>query len=325
MRKFSRECHFVHFFSTSGDSRANSPQAGESKGGSMFTKRLALAVGMIMPLAVVLGSAGFAAADTITTGTLANQTGTSSNDNSDLISVSSGYYAASFDTTSSSTVGGVTFTPFLSGSGSAASDGTGASGNITLTNFGHLYNQDFNHDGTTFTTGDTGLDTILDGGVYEDGTTKSVDNPPGEITFNNLTAGKTYQIQFFAVDNRKSSNGLSGRTFQVSNNSTFSNAGSGAYASPVVQYAFDSTGTVSTVGSYIDWTFTASGTTQTFYEQLGNNNPNSTQYNTFQGAQFNGVIITPAATPVPEPATVALFGLAAAAGMLLLRRRHPAH
>ncbi len=287
----------------------------------VHSMRLMLAIGMAVPVALTLGSVGVAGADTISTGSLTSQTsGSGINDDGSLISVGSGYYAANFDSTSGGTVGSVTFTPFLTGTGSTASKGTGAGGNLTLTNFGHLYNQYFNHNGTTFTTGDTSLDTILTGGVYEDGTSSGTPNPPGQITFNNLTAGQSYQVQFFAVDNRQSSN-LSGRTFQISNNSTFSNAGSGAYASPVVQYAFDSTGTVASVGSYIDWTFTASGVTQTFYEQLGNNSSTSSQFNTFQGAQLNGVIITPAVAPVPEPAALPLFGLAGTAGLLLLRRR----
>ena len=258
------------------------------------------AVSLAIPVTLALGSTGLARADTVTTGALSAQTaGSGINDDGDVIPVSTGYYAAAFDSTTGGTVGGVNFTAF------PGKNGTGSGGMVTLANFGHDYTGYFT---SAVTTGDSALDAVLKGGNYAD--TTSV----GQITFNNLTAGQGYEVQFLVLDNRSSQ---IGRSVQISNNSSFSNAGSGSYASPAIEYAV---GGSPSVGSYVDWVFVANSTSQTFYDELTNINSSSTQFGTPQGTQINALIIT----PTPEPASMALLGLGAAS-MLFLRRRRQAH
>ena len=263
--------------------------------------RFLFAVTLAIPVAPVLGFSALAGADTITTGALTAQAaGSGINDDGNLIPVSSGYYAAAFDSTTGGTVGGINFTGFV------GKNGTGSGGMVTLVDFGHDYTGYFT---TAVTTGDSALDAVLKGGDYADTTTV------GQITINNLSAGQAYETQFFVVDNRSSQ---IGRSVQIANNSTFSNVGSGSYTSPVVNYAV---GGSPGVGSYIDWTFTAAGTSQTFYDELTNVNSSSTQFGSPQGTQINALIIS----PTPEPASMALIALGAAASMLFLRHRRILH
>lgn len=137
------------------------------------------------------------------------------------------------------------------------------------------------------TTGDTGLDAVLNAGADQGITC----NP--DFVLKNLIAGVTYNMLLLDSDVR---NGIGGpRNITVSDTVGDSLAGA--------QWI---TGTPSPVldGSYVMATFTASGTTENF-EITGNGGP-----------QVNAVLVT----TVPEPSTYAL-GIFSGLGMLLILRK----
>ncbi len=65
MHQLSRECQRVHFSSISGDSRTNSPQAGESRGASMMPKLQKRVLGLAAISAVCIAAAGVHADPTV--------------------------------------------------------------------------------------------------------------------------------------------------------------------------------------------------------------------------------------------------------------------
>ena len=361
MHQFSRECHFVHFFSTSGDSRANSPQAGESKGASMFTKRLALAVGLTAAGAVGALSAQAASAASIdfsynlfSAGTpgsgLAGDSSVIPFNQTDGLAIyfpaagSSNITIANGDTFTPVTVTGHTLSSSNAVSGlsfAAASYANGAGTNAagTAGDLAHQYAGYFSSNGSTavpLTTGDPLLDSVFAAGGNYDGTTGDA----ATVTLGGLTVGQSYQFEVYVIDSRSSQqnhNGIGGGRSMIFFNGNESTIAAGAYSATSdfptgtqYQYAYGwgagglnghgsgTAGTTNYIGMAAVGTFTADATTQTFDEQQFNTDSSPLA---IQGSQFNAFLLT----PVPEPATVALFGLAAAAGMLLLRRRHPAH
>jgi hypothetical protein len=254
----------------------------------MSTKRVfKVVVGIGTTFAVAGLHIHFAAADTIpySYGLLpAQSSGSGINDDSALLRVSSGYYAAAFDSPSGENAGGVAFTGF------PARDGAGVGGYIALAGFGHDYNGYF---GSALTTGDPALDSLLTEGNYADGTSV------GQVTFSQLIAGQTYEAQFLVTDNRSSQDG---RAVQIANTSSFAdNESDGDYATSPLQYAM---GGSANLGAYVDWTFTASETSQTFYDRVTNANPGSSQDGSPQGTQINAAVIT----PTPAPASLIWYG-----------------
>lgn len=242
-----------------------------------------IAIGIGVTAALLAARANIAAAQSTpySYGLLpAQSSGGNTNDDSSLIPVGSGYYCASFDSSSGSYVGNTYFDGF------SASNGAGGNGGyIGLAGFGHQYNGFF---GSSFTTGDPAMNTLLRTANYADGSSV------GAVTFNKLTAGQTYEAQFLVADTRSSQ---IGRSIQIANNNSFNNGSSGDYASAPLQYAY---GGATNVGAYVDWTFTASADSQTFYDRVTNTDPGSSQYGTPQGTQINAALVTPTAEPASQ-------------------------
>ena len=115
-----------------------------------------------------------------------------------------------------------------------------ASGNMTIANSAGLVNNT-GYEGGSVTTGDAGLDTILDYGVTGSATCTA--------TLNNLTVGQAYTVLVLMDDNRTS--GAGGPDFDVTD---------GLTASPAQDYAFPNG--VPAVGGFIMGKFTAQSTSQ---------------------------------------------------------------
>jgi hypothetical protein len=115
-----------------------------------------------------------------------------------------------------------------------------ASGNMAIANSGSLVNNT-GYEGGSVTTGDSGLDTILDYGV--------TGSSANTAMLNNLTVGQAYTVLVLMDDNRTS--GAGGPNFDVTD---------GLTVSPVQTYAFPN-GTPA-VGGFIMGTFTAEATNQ---------------------------------------------------------------
>lgn len=359
MRKFSRECNVSPFSSTSGLRRTNSPQAGESIGVSMSSKRFGSALGIAAAGVIGMASCGVASAANVSFSYNLFSAGTPSSGvagDSSLIPFNqtdglaiyfpgSGSYpnitVANGDTFIPVTVGGSSLSASNSTSGlsfAAASYANGAGTNTagTAGNLTHHYGGFFNANGSTtvpLTTGDPLLDSVFAAGGNYDGTTGDA----ATVTLGGLTVGQTYQFEAYIIDSRTSQqnhNGIGGGRSMIFYNGNESTIAGGAYSatsdfpsSTQYQYAYGwgssglngngsgTAGTTNYIGMAVTGTFTADATTQTFNEQQFNTDSSPLA---IQGSQFNAFLVTPA---VPEPTTVALFGVAGMAGLLLLRRR----
>jgi hypothetical protein len=141
---------------------------------------------------------------------------------------------------------------------------------------GALYNQTT---GTTFSTGNASFDNVLT-------TFLGVTNQ-NAITVKNLVSGRQYSVQLFALDDRNDTT----RAWAI------------AYADKADYSGNNSSSLSMGENRYITGTFTATSTSETFYEQC------QTYFDPAGGnyAGFGSVIVRDV-TPAPEPGTITLVG-----------------
>ena len=212
---------------------------------------------------------------------------------SDVDTTGSLVYAFTFGGTSappSTTVNGVTFSPFRIPGGIVTSTTVG---NVTLTESpGNLFGLNtFGSASAPFSGLSSNYQSLLGTGAYADQPTSIT------VSLNGLTSGQDYLLQWWT--NNSSNNGpVFGGSFT---NTT-------ATAVNAVTLDANTTNLVGGLGQFAIGTFTASGTVQTFLlsETSGG---------------FNPLINALQVRAVPEPATTALAAAAAAAGWLVWRRR----
>ena len=262
------------------------------------------------------GAGGVAHADTITSGALPyvgtgdNVTG---NDDQYIINATgAGSYAAAVANTGSALTldNGQQFVVW-GGTGTAPTNNYQSSSvpvtqnSSTRVLFGGVFsgfNGGFGNSGTSGYSGDANLNNVLAVGAWGGSTSSDI----GTLTVTGLTNGQSYEIQFIASDQRSQYPNIAGRTIDVSATTT-----GGTLSSGNVEYAFGGpfgNGNDVPVGAYVDWTFTASGTSQVF------------DISGTAGPQINAVLLAPVNTLAPEPASLSLLGVSSLA-LLALRRR----
>lgn len=140
----------------------------------------------------------------------------------------------------------------------------------------------------TLNTGDNNYNNLLNAGAFGNNST------PYSLSWNGMTIGNTYLVQFWVNDGRNDT--VNQRTETVTG---------GANTSLALAYGSGSSG----AGQYIIGTFVAASDSETLTLTPGA---------AFPSAQFNLIQVRDL-TPVPEPSAIALgsFGI----GMLLLLRR----
>lgn len=212
---------------------------------------------------------------------------------SDVSTTGSLVYAFTFGGTaapSSTTVNGVTFSPFTIPGGIITS---ATVGNVTLSESpGTLFGSNlFGTGSTPFSNLSSNYQTLLGSGAYAD-TAANI-----TVVLGGLTSGQDYEVQWWT---NNSSNILSfyGETFS---NTT-------ATAINSVTLDANTTNAVGGVGQYAIGTFTAAGPTQAF--QLAETS-----------GGFNPLINALQVRAVPEPALTLLGLTAAVGGSLVWRRR----
>jgi hypothetical protein len=212
---------------------------------------------------------------------------------SDVDTTGSLVYAFTFGGTSappSTTVNGVTFSPFRIPGGIVTSTTVG---NVTLTESpGNLFGLNtFGSASAPFSGLSSDYQSLLGTGAYADLPTTIT------VSLNGLTSGQDYLLQWWT--NNSSNNGpVFGGSFTNTTATAFN----------AVTLDANTTNTVGGLGQFAIGTFTASGTVQTFLlsETSGG---------------FNPLINALQVRAVPEPATTALAAAAAAAGWIVWRRR----
>ena len=211
---------------------------------------------------------------------------------SDVDTTGSLAYAFTFGGTSappSTTVNGVTFSPFTIPNGIVTSTTVG---NVTLTEFpGNLFGLNtFGSASLPFSGLSSNYQTLLGSGAYAD--------VPNTITvsLNGLTSGQDYLLQWW-TNNSSNATPVFGGSFT---NTT-------ATAVNAVTLDANTTNLVGGLGQFAIGTFTASGTTQTFALT--------------EPSGLNPLINALQVRAVPEPTSSALAAVAAAAGWLAWRRR----
>jgi hypothetical protein len=201
----------------------------------------------------------------------------------DVAAVDTRIWAYNFGTASvSPTVNDVTFNGYASNTGNS---------DFTLTTVGSSIHQNstvFGNTGSFYTSLSSGYQDLLRSATFWSGGTSNTQ----AITLQNLTAGATYQIQFWVNDSRPNYHNTEVVTFF----DTFNNTAS---------VRFSDNG--ATLGQYVIGTFTAADTMQVI--NLG---PYSPQIN----AATLGLVA------IPEPSTYAvIFGAVSMISLALIRRR----
>jgi hypothetical protein len=357
MRTSNREFHVSHVSLTSGVSRTRPPQAGE-RGVSMLFKNSGWMLGAAVSVAIGLASSGAASAANVTFSYNLFSAGTPNSGmagDSSLIPFNQTdglavYFPGSGSSPNITVANGDTFIPVtvtgsslsasnatsgLSFAASSYANGAGTNAAGTQGNLSHHYGGYFSANGSTavtLTTGDPLFDSVFTAGGNYDGNTGDA----AAITLGGLTVGQTYQFEVYVIDSRTSQqnhNGIGGGRSMLLYNGNESDIASGAYSttadfptSTQYQYAYGwgtsglngngsgTAGTTNYIGMAITGVFTADATTQTFNEQQFNTDSSPLA---IQGSQFNAFLLTP---EVPEPAPIAMLGIAGAS-LLLLRRR----
>lgn len=192
------------------------------------------------------------------------------------------------DDGASATVNGVTFT--AESETSSALTFTTTAGNSFYAN-----SSAFGSEGSFYTNLSSGYQTLLQSSVYWDITDAEAFTTPDKITFNNLTTGNTYYMQFWVNDSRGD---YSDRVNLLSD-------GLGHSA----QLRFDAGTGAQSLGQFVTGSFVATGTTQDIKLSAAAGN----------AIQINA--LTFSVTAVPEPSTYAVFAGLAALGFCLYRRR----
>jgi hypothetical protein len=302
MRTSNREFHVSHVSLTSGVSRTRPPQAGE-RGVSMTRKFLPLLLST-SAAALILGGLGASATRAADIAFGAFQT---FSDDSVILNPGATGYAVNDGSgaTTLTTTNNITFVP-ESSSNVVVTPAVSGDTVKSSTSFGSKVNG-------SAALGDSNFYSVLELGHYIGTPADALD-----VTFNGLTAGTNYEVQLFFMDTRQNS------TYYEEVMNTDNTGAS------VGQYGFNTTAATGSpypsgipVGAYVTGTFTADASTQSLliYGSKTSIAPGGT-ITSPDDAQLNASVLAVAAT-TPEPATLAMLGIAGAS-LLLLRRRKSA-
>jgi hypothetical protein len=216
---------------------------------------------------------------------------------SDVITTGTWFRAWKFNG-SGTTVNGVGFTGLSSvTSGTIATSGT----NLIITTTGTFSSVNNVISGAPSSTSvpDASYRSLLTNqfGVQYSSGTANIPNTRMQFTINGLTSGYQYVLQFWAnqsSNNFGNNNRTTGRTVSVSSTTS-------GWSSPMLVNSTDTSGGV---GQFVTGTFTADGSSQTFYT-LGSISPGTTNSNANNYASALQVRLL----AVPEPSTLVLASL----------------
>ena len=205
--------------------------------------------------------------------------------------------AYSFAAASNAAVNGVTFV--------TRGGGDNGGSNLQVTTFNKGVTGVYGRNAPPFNALSAGYQTILGSGLYRD----SPATAPAYFDLSGLTAGNTYEVQFFVNDSRPGTGNrnetLTTGAGKFPNNFT-------ASGDPSVTLNFNTTGAEGGLGQYVVGTFVADSTGTASLAATGNI---STQVNAIQYRDLGAP-----ASAAPEPSQLAGLGLAAFGVLGLLFR-----
>ncbi|MGN6369203.1 MAG: PEP-CTERM sorting domain-containing protein [Phycisphaerae bacterium] len=265
-----------------------------------------MAAGVAAAVFAALGVSAVAAPITVTS------SGSFSSPSVLLQPTGTGDYAVNMGSTAQ-TVGTVSFEAGPASTSTGTITSTSASGNVTIfaandptlgSKIGGSgsYLGSGTHPTLSYVQGiDSAFATVVGHGSYISHAPTGMDSSMG-ITLNNLTVGNQYNLQLLLVDGRSGAGAIAS-LYQDYTDTT-------ALGSTTINYTDDTT-----IGGYINASFVADATSQTFYEQTFKADGTTTT-----GGNVQALILQNAGSAVPEPASLGVLALGAF-GLIGRRRK----